>query len=93
MHSVSPYPHTALAAWQLALIAFAALGGVAVWLGAVFYSAREPRSRDRAALSNSPAEPATAATEGAVLEGIAPEAERAAPEAERGSRPGQHVAA
>ncbi|HEX5300377.1 MAG TPA: hypothetical protein VFW50_25595 [Streptosporangiaceae bacterium] len=51
MHSVSPYPHSALAAWQLALIAFVALGGVAVWLGAVFYAAREPRSRDHAAAS------------------------------------------
>jgi predicted membrane channel-forming protein YqfA (hemolysin III family) len=71
MHSVSPYPHTALAAWQLALIAIVAFGGVAVWLGAVFYAAREPRSRDHAAASvpaaesqatpaaGSPAEPET----------------------------------
>ena len=59
MHSVSPYPHTALAAWQLALIAIVALGGVAAWLGAVFYAAREPRSRDHAAASHSPAAPAT----------------------------------
>ncbi len=59
MHSVSPYPHTALAAWQLALIAIVAVGGVAAWLGAVFYAAREPRSRDHAAASHSPAAPAT----------------------------------
>ena len=51
MQSVSSYPHTVLAAWQLALIAIVALGGVAVWLGAVFYAAREPRSRDHAAAS------------------------------------------
>ena len=65
MHSVSPYPHSALAAWQLALIAFVALGGVAVWLGAVFYAAREPRSRDHAAASHSPAAPATTGPEAA----------------------------
>ncbi len=51
MHPVSPYPNTALAVWQLVLIAVVALGGVAVWLGAVFYAAREPRARDHAAAS------------------------------------------
>jgi len=56
MHSVSPYPSTALAAWQLALIAVVALSGVAVWLGAVFFAAREPRARDHAAASHSPAQ-------------------------------------
>ena len=56
MHSVSPYPHTALAAWQLALIAIVAIGGVAVWLGAVFYAAREPKARDHAAASGAPAQ-------------------------------------
>jgi len=60
MHSVSPYPHTALAAWQLALIAIVAIGGVAVWLGAVFYAAREPRSRDHAAASQAPGLPSAA---------------------------------
>jgi len=55
VHSVSPYPNTVLAAWQLALIAVVALSGVAVWLGAVFYAAREPRARDHAATSGSPA--------------------------------------
>ena len=49
--AVSPYPHSALAAWQLALIAVVAFGGVAVWLGAVFLAAREPRARDHAAAS------------------------------------------
>lgn len=49
MHSVGPYPNIVLAAWQLALIAVVALGGVVVWLGAVFYAAREPRARDHAA--------------------------------------------
>jgi hypothetical protein len=58
VHSVSPYPNTALAAWQLALIAVVALGGVAAWLGAVFFAAREPRARGHAAVPQSPAEPA-----------------------------------
>ena len=88
MLAVSPYPQTALAAWQLALIAVVALGGVAVWLGAVFYAAREPRSRDHAAASHSPAAPAT--TEPATT---GPAAAPVAPEAERGSRPGQPAAA
>jgi predicted membrane channel-forming protein YqfA (hemolysin III family) len=62
MHPVSPYPHTALAVWQLVLIAVVALGGVAFWLGAVFYAAREPRARDHAAASL-PAEGAAGAAE------------------------------
>jgi predicted membrane channel-forming protein YqfA (hemolysin III family) len=61
MLAVSPYPHTALAAWQLALMAVVAIGGVAVWLGAVFYAAREPRSRDHAAASGAPAQDPAAA--------------------------------
>jgi hypothetical protein len=56
VHSVSPYPNTVMAAWQLALIAVVALGGVAVWLGAVFLAAREPRARDHAAASGTPAQ-------------------------------------
>lgn len=60
MHSVSPYPNTALAAWQLVLIAVVALGGVAFWLGAVYWAAREPRARDDA-LSRDPAQDAATA--------------------------------
>jgi hypothetical protein len=51
VHSVSPYPNTVLAVWQLALIAVVALSGIAGWLGAVFYAGREPRARDHAAAS------------------------------------------
>jgi membrane protein implicated in regulation of membrane protease activity len=54
--AVSPYPHSALAAWQLALIAVVAFSGVAVWLGAVFLAAREPRAHDHAAASGTPAQ-------------------------------------
>lgn len=55
MLSVSPYPNTALAVWQLVLIAVVALGGVAFWLGAVYWAAREPRARDDA-VSRDPAQ-------------------------------------
>jgi membrane protein implicated in regulation of membrane protease activity len=58
--AVSPYPHSALAAWQLALIAVVAFAGVAVWLGAVFLAAREPRARDHAAASQAPGLPSAA---------------------------------
>jgi hypothetical protein len=50
-----------MATWQLALIAVVALGGVAVWLGAVFLAAREPRARDHAAASGTPAQAPAAA--------------------------------
>ena len=49
--AVSPYPNSALAAWQLVLIAVVAISGVAFWLGAVYWAAREPRARDHAAAS------------------------------------------
>jgi hypothetical protein len=88
MHSVSPYPHSALAAWQLALIAIVALGGVAVWLGAVFYAAREPRSRDHAAASHSPAAPEAAAPAATTPA----EAEAATSAVGRRSGRGQHAA-
>ena len=52
MHSVSPYPNTVLAAWQLALIAVVAVAGVAFWLAAVYLAAREPR--DHAVASQTP---------------------------------------
>ena len=56
MHSVSPYPNSALAVWQLALIAVVAISGVAFWLAAVYLAAREPRARDHAAAAHSPAQ-------------------------------------
>lgn len=59
--AVSPYPNSVLAAWQLALIAVVALGGVVVWLGAVFYAARDPKARDSAAASGTPAQTPAAA--------------------------------
>ena len=63
MHSVSPYPNTVLAAWQLALIAVVAVAGIAIWLGAVYLAGREPRTRDHAAAASSPVRPADAAPE------------------------------
>ena len=56
MHPVSPYPNTVLAAWQLALIAVVAVAGIAAWLGAVYYAARDPRPSAHAAASHSPAQ-------------------------------------
>jgi hypothetical protein len=58
MHPVSPYPNTVLAAWQLALIAVVAVAGIAVWLGAIYYAARDPRPSADAAASHSPAQDA-----------------------------------
>ena len=56
MHPVSPYPNTVLAAWQLALIAVVAVAGIAVWLGAIYYAARDPRPSADAAAAHSPAQ-------------------------------------
>ncbi len=53
--AVSPYPNTALAAWQLVLIAVVALGGVAFWLGAVYLAAREPRGASSLPATEGPA--------------------------------------
>jgi len=39
------YPNSALSAGQLALIAVVATLCLAIWLGAVFIAAREPRRR------------------------------------------------
>jgi hypothetical protein len=58
MHPVSPYPNTVLATWQLVLIAVVATAGIAAWLGAVFYAARDPRPSAHAAAASSPAQPA-----------------------------------
>jgi hypothetical protein len=45
-----PYPNTALAAWQLAVIALVAVGTLAAWLVAVFLAAR-PSDRAGQALA------------------------------------------
>jgi hypothetical protein len=45
------YPNSALSAWQLAIMAVAAVTALAGWLAAVFLAAREPRA-DRAAVSS-----------------------------------------
>ena len=46
-----PYPNTALAAWQLALIAVVAVGTLTVWLVAVFLAARPSRRSGQAAVT------------------------------------------
>ena len=57
------YPNSALAAWQLTMIAVVAVACLSAWLIAVFLADREPR-HDRAAAA-SPAEPADTAAAGA----------------------------
>jgi len=86
--AVSPYPHSALAAWQLALIAVVAFAGVAVWLGAVFLAAREPRARDHAAASQTPGLPSAAPAAPAAETAVTAEADPAAE-----ARPAHHAAA
>jgi len=48
------YPNSALSAWQLAIIAIAAAGALAVWLVAVYLAARQPRGQDQAAAGSAP---------------------------------------
>ena len=43
--SVSPYPNSALSAWQLALIAVVPVLALAAWLILVFAADRQPRHR------------------------------------------------
>jgi hypothetical protein len=57
-----PYPNTALAAWQLAVIALVAVGTLAGWLAAVFLAARQTDRADRAVLA-SPGESVAAGSE------------------------------
>ena len=60
-YTVSPYPNSALSAWQLAVIAVVAVGTLAFWLIAVFLAARQPGGHEQA-VAGSPAEPAVAGT-------------------------------
>ena len=43
--SVSPYPNSALSAWQLALIAVVPVLALAAWLILIFVADRQPRHR------------------------------------------------
>jgi hypothetical protein len=43
--SVSPYPNSALSAWQLALIAVVPVLALAAWLILIFAADRQPRHR------------------------------------------------
>jgi hypothetical protein len=51
--SVSPYPNSALSAWQLAIIAVVPVLALAAWLILVFAADRQPRHR-RAATTSLP---------------------------------------
>lgn len=52
--SVSPYPNSALAAWQLALIAVIPVLTLAAWLILVFAADRQPRHRRAAETTSLP---------------------------------------
>ncbi len=52
--SVSPYPNSALAAWQLALIAVIPVLTLAAWLILVFAADRQPRHRRAAGTASLP---------------------------------------
>jgi hypothetical protein len=43
------YPNSALSAGQLAIIAVVAALGLAIWIGGVFFVARQPRRRQSGA--------------------------------------------
>jgi hypothetical protein len=52
------YPNSALAVWQLTLIALVVVSSLAVWLVLVYAAARPPRPNREAARPVRPAEPA-----------------------------------
>lgn len=53
------YPNSALSAGQLAIIAVVAAVGLAIWIGGVFFVAREPRRRKSSAgMASLPQHPA-----------------------------------
>ena len=55
--SVSPYPNSAVSAWQLAIIAVVPVLALAAWLIAVFVAARQPRRHAAAAITPLPQQP------------------------------------
>ena len=52
--SVSPYPNSALSAWQLALIAVIPVLALAAWLILVFAADRQPRHGGTAGITSLP---------------------------------------
>jgi hypothetical protein len=52
--SVSPYPNSALAAWQLAIIAVVPVLALAAWLSLVFAADRQPGHRRAARTTSLP---------------------------------------
>jgi hypothetical protein len=57
------YPNSALSAGQLAIIAVVAVLTLAIWIGAVFIAARDPRRRESGAGTATLPERPTAADE------------------------------
>jgi hypothetical protein len=52
--SVSPYPNSALSAWQLAIIAVVPVLALAAWLILIFAADRQPRHRRAADTTSLP---------------------------------------
>ncbi len=65
-------PNSVLSAWQLAIMAVVPVAALAVWLGAIFLAAREPRGRAQGVASRTG--PAVAGT-GAMPAAVAGEGE------------------
>ena len=57
--SVSPYPNSALSAWQLAIIAVVAVLSLSAWLILVFAADRQPRHGTAAETPSLPQHPGT----------------------------------
>jgi hypothetical protein len=80
-YTVSPYPNSALPAWQLAVIAIVAVACLAAWLIAVYLAARDTGA-DKQAAAGSPPESATAES-GSRLPSVVGEREPGRPSADR----------
>lgn len=55
--SVSPYPNSALSAWQFAIIAVVPVLTLTIWLILVFAADRQPRHRAAAGVTPLPQQP------------------------------------
>ena len=61
-------PNSALAAWQLAIMAVVPVAALAAWLSAIFLAARDPRGRAQSSAVSlaSPAAPETRSEQGVI---------------------------
>jgi hypothetical protein len=83
--AVSPYPNSALSAWQLAVMAVVIVASLSAWLISVYLAGREPRGEKLTAAGSAPGATAAGAGSGS------PAVTAAKPEPERPSI-GKHAA-